>query len=130
MNPEDLITRQKISREKLQRAKEMRREMTPAETKLWTRLRANRLMGYHFRRQQIIEPYIVDFYCHEVGLVVEVDGSIHLEQEEYDRQRDQHLQESGLYVLHFTNADVMKSLDVVLEEIYRVCQEMRQKKGI
>lgn len=62
----------------------IRKMMTPADSKLWQRLRANRLEGLHFRRQQIIDSYFVDFYCHAVSLVVGVDGGIHMEQEVYD----------------------------------------------
>ena len=101
-----LITQQKISPELKARAEEIRRQMTPAEQKLWQRLRANRLGGFHFRRQQIIAPYIVDFYCHAVGLVVEVDGGVHLEQEAYDRDRDENLKGLGLKVLRFSNREV------------------------
>jgi len=72
----NIVTEQKVSKEKLQRAKELRREMTPAEKILWEELRANKL-GVHFRRQQVIAGFIVDFYCHRAGLVVEVDGDIH-----------------------------------------------------
>jgi len=61
MNKKNIITGQKVSPEKLERAKELRREMTPAERRLWQRLRANRLDGWHFRRQQVIDGFIVDF---------------------------------------------------------------------
>ena len=104
----------------------MRREMTPAEARLWLHLKANRLNGFHFRRQQVIEPYIVDFYCHACRLVVEVDGDIHLQQPEYDRRRDETLQSSGLRVLRFTNVDVFQSLQAVLAEILRVCEERKR----
>src|SRR5512138_3976098 len=101
MPEKGIITQQIIHPNKLERAKEFRKDMTPAEEKLWQRLRANRLEGWHFRRQQVIEPYIVDFYCHQAGLVVEVDGSSHLDQVEYDRERDVALQERGLRVMRF-----------------------------
>ena len=68
-----IIPGQKVTKEKLQRAKELRRDMTPAEKLLWQELRANKL-GVHFRRQQIIVGFIVDFYCHKAALVIEVDG--------------------------------------------------------
>jgi very-short-patch-repair endonuclease len=96
--------------------------MTPAERKLWARLRGNRLEGFHIRRQQIIEPYIVDFYCHQTALVIEVDGGIHQNQQDYDHQRDQYLQALGLHVVRFTNLDVMKNMDTVLEEILYLCR--------
>ncbi len=82
MPVKNIIPGQKVTKEKLQRAKELRREMRPAEKILWQELRANKL-GVHFRRQQVIAGFIVDFYCHKMGLVLEVDGDIHdLQQEE------------------------------------------------
>ena len=117
-----LITGQNVSKTKRQRAKELRREMTPAEAKLWQRLRADRLGGFHFRRQQVIGPYIVDFYCHKTALVVEVDGDIHLRQVEYDQQRERDLQALGLRVIRFSNLDVLQNLETVLEEILRLCR--------
>ena len=71
-----IIPGQRVTKEKLQRAKELRRDMTPAEKILWQELRGNKL-GIHFRRQQIIAGFIVDFYCHKAALVVEVDGDVH-----------------------------------------------------
>jgi very-short-patch-repair endonuclease len=123
MPPRSLVTQQSLSPGKFERAKEMRREMTPAERKLWSHLRAGRLDGFHFRRQQIIEPYIADFYCHQVGLVIEADGDVHLDQQEYDHQRDEHLQTQGLRVLRFTNCEIMQNLDTVLEKIYLACRQ-------
>jgi very-short-patch-repair endonuclease len=77
---------QKVSRELRERTKELRQAMTPAEKILWEQLRHNRLNGLQFRRQQIIDRYIVDFYCHEKALVVEIDGDIHDLQQEYDAE--------------------------------------------
>jgi very-short-patch-repair endonuclease len=128
MPPKNLITQQAVTSRNKTLAVEMRREMTLAERKLWTRLRANRLEGFHFRRQQVIEPYIVDFYCHQVGLAIEVDGSVHQEQQEYDLQRDHDLQLLGLQVLHFSNTDVNQNMESVLEEILRLCRMMGNKK--
>jgi very-short-patch-repair endonuclease len=127
MSPKNVVIGQKVTQEKISRAKELRRELTPAERKLWTRLRANRLAGFHFRRQQIIEPYIVDFYCHQVALIIEVDGDIHAGQEAYDRTRAQELQKRGFRVIRFTNHEVMNDLDGVLGKIYQVCQEQMCK---
>ena len=88
MPAKNIITNQPVTKEKLERAKELRREMTPAEKLLWQEVRAKK-MGVRFRRQQIIQGFIVDFYCHQAGLVVEVDGDIHdLQQEEDARRRE------------------------------------------
>jgi len=89
MKKENIITGQKVQPVKQQRARELRRTMTPAERRLWSYLRANRLQGWHFRRQQIIDGFIVDFYCHQAGLVIEVDGPIHEGQKLEDEKRTQ-----------------------------------------
>ena len=78
---------QKVNPEKINRARTLRRNMTPAEKVLWQELRGNK-MGPRFRRQQVIAGFIVDFYCHSAGLVIELDGDIHHEQQEYDAERD------------------------------------------
>ncbi|WP_369426718.1 endonuclease domain-containing protein [Waterburya agarophytonicola] len=66
-----------MSPQKIKRAKELRQNMTPVEKILWDYLRAKRLNNLKFRRQQIIEEFIVNFYCHSLGLIIEVDGEIH-----------------------------------------------------
>ena len=107
---------QTVTKEKLQRARELRREMTPAEKILWQELRGNKL-GVHFRRQQVIAGFIVDFYCHKAGLVIEVDGDIHDLQQEEDARREKVLREMGLRIVRFGNEDVMKNLSAVVERI-------------
>jgi very-short-patch-repair endonuclease len=83
-----IIRGQYIHPKKLDRAKQLRTQMTPAEKLLWQHLRNNRLNGLHFRRQQIIDGFIVDFYCHAARVVIEVDGEVHQNQREYDDERD------------------------------------------
>ena len=112
----NIVTNQKVTKEKLQRAKELRREMTPAEKILWEELRANKL-GVHFRRQQVIQGFIVDFYCHKAGLVVEVDGDVHDLQKEEDARREKVLSELGLRVVRFGNDEVVRELSVVVGRI-------------
>jgi len=80
---------------------------------LWEELRANKL-GVHFRRQQVIQGFIVDFYCHKAGLVVEVDGDIHDLQKEEDERREKVLSALGLRVVRFGNDEVMESLSAVV----------------
>jgi very-short-patch-repair endonuclease len=72
-----LIRGQKISRAKFEMSKGLRQQMTPEERILWERLRRNGLNGIHFRRQQVIDGYIVDFYCQSANLIIEVDGEVH-----------------------------------------------------
>ena len=116
MPVKNIIPGQKVTKEKLQRAKELRRDMTPAEKILWQELRANKL-GLHFRRQQIIEGFIVDFYCHKVSLVIEVDGDIHDLQREEDTRREKALSALGLRVIRFKNDEVARDLSGVVERI-------------
>ena len=91
--------------------------MTPAERCLWNQIRANRLGGWHFRRQQIINGFIVDFYCHRADLVIEVDGPIHRKQKVDDAEREKTLSDLGLHVLRFTNHAVMNNLEHVVKSI-------------
>lgn len=117
----NIIPGQKINPEKLQRARELRHEMTPAEKMLWQPLRGNKLGVLHFRRQQIIAGFIVDFYCHAASLVIEIEGEIHQQQQEYDAERDKVLSEMGLRVLHIPNEEVLKDLPQVLKKIRVGC---------
>ena len=124
MPTKNIIPGQRITKEKLQRAKELRRDMTPAEKILWQELRGNKI-GVHFRRQQVIAGFIVDFYCHRVDLVIELDGAIHEkdEQKESDLERDRVLSEMGLRVVRFRNEEVRKDLPEVLKKIRELVSE-------
>ena len=112
---------QRVEPAKVEAAKRLRREMTPAERVLWQHLRANRLHGLHFRRQQAIDGFIVDFYCHSAGLVVEVDGDAHDDQALYDEERTGILATRGLRVLRVRNEDVLQDIASVLERIVDAC---------
>ena len=96
----------------------LRQRMTDAETRLWFLLRDRRLMGTKFRRQFPIDSYIVDFFCHEYGVIVEVDGGQHLESRE-DEHRTHTLEQQGYVVVRFWN-EVLKNQDGVLEKIREV----------
>ncbi len=96
-------------------ARSLRRSMTAAERALWARLRRRRL-GARFRRQHPVGPYVVDFFCFEAKLVVEVDGGQH-ESSEKDRARDRWLVENGYNVLRFWNNEVLRNTEAVLEVI-------------
>ncbi|HAE59225.1 MAG TPA: restriction endonuclease [Anaerolineae bacterium] len=122
MPVKNIVIGQKINPAKAQRARELRQKMTPAEAVLWQALRANRLGGIHFRRQQVIAGFIVDFYCHAASLVIEVDGGIHLRQVEADRERERILVERGLRVLRFQNEQILNDLAGVLAHILAACQ--------
>ncbi|WP_414566109.1 MULTISPECIES: endonuclease domain-containing protein [unclassified Anabaena] len=120
-NTHNIVIGQKIHPDKMQRAKELRRQMTPAEKILWQYLRGNRLNGLHFRRQQIIDGFIADFYCHAAKLVIELDGKIHEQQAEYDAERDKVLSARGLRFLRIKNELVQQELAQVLLLISQVC---------
>jgi very-short-patch-repair endonuclease len=111
------VISQKISSEKRQRAKELRQNMTPEETLLWRALRTNKLAGWHFRRQQIIDGFIVDFYCHAASLIIEVDGGIHATQKEQDAEREAHLVSRCFRILRVWNDEVNHDIDAVLRKI-------------
>ena len=121
MDPRDTITRQVVSQEKLEAAKRLRREQTPAEAMLWNRLRRNQLRGLHFRRQQVILGFIVDFYCHAAGVIVELDGGIHNTQQDADAARQHILTGMGYRVLRFSNEALVDNMDSVLDQIANFC---------
>ena len=101
------------------RARQLRRRLTLPEGLLWIALRGRRLAGLRFRRQHPIGPYILDFYCDEAKLAVEVDGEGHQhpEQAAHDQRRTAWLQERGIDVLRLPARDVLQTMEGVLERI-------------
>ncbi len=104
-------------------AKQLHRNMTLAEVKLWARLRAHQLNGIHFRNQHAIGNYVVDFCAPRRKLIIELDGSQHFEQEEYDRERTQYLESRGYKVIHFWNNAVISDIESVILAIVQVLEE-------
>ena len=100
-----------------ERARQLRKELTPAEQKLWAYLRGKKLNGVSFRRQHAIGNYIVDFCAIKQKLIIELDGSQHLEQEKYDRERTAYLESQGYKVIRFWNNDVMNNISDVIRAI-------------
>lgn len=100
-------------------ARNLRHAMTKSEKVLWHYLRRKYVLGYKFRRQQPIGYYIADFYCHELMLVIEVDGPIHMrkDRQEHDRNRTAVMERFGIEVIRFTNQDVKDRIDWVIESI-------------
>jgi len=94
------------------KAVELRKETTPAERKLWSRIRNDQL-GVTFRRQHAVGNYIPDFYSPKAKLIIELDGSQHLEQEEYDEERTKYLGSQGCKVIRFWNNHVMNNIEGV-----------------
>jgi len=112
-------------------AKQLHRNMTPAEVKLWARLRAHRLEGVHFRNHtcpggrgqgQAIGNYVVDFCAPHKKLIIELDGSQHMEQEVYDKERTEYLESKGYAVLRFWNNSVMNDIDSVIRAIIQAME--------
>jgi very-short-patch-repair endonuclease len=111
-----LTLREQRNPELMRRALDLRKHTTPEERVIWQELRGNRL-GAHFRRQQVLAPYIVDFYCHSARLVVEIDGSLHRRQQGHDRMRDDYFGRSGIRVLRVSNVSVRNDLASVIASI-------------
>ena len=99
------------------RARELRKNLTDAEGKLWAHLRLRQIEGHKFRRQRPIGPYIVDFVCLEQRLVIEVDGSQHMQRASVDARRDAWLASVGFRVLRFWDNQVLDEMDAVTEVI-------------
>lgn len=109
----------------MRRASHLRKIATPAERILWSQLRNRTLSGYKFRRQHPIDRYILDFYCPEARLAVELDGSGHayIGRQEKDRTREAFLAAEGIRVLRFWNDEVRENLDGVLQAIWYALEE-------
>jgi len=101
------------------RARELRREQTPSEEALWDLLRDRSALNLKFRRQHLIGPYVADFYCHELKLIVELDGGVHHDpsQAAHDQNRDANLTSLGYKILRFANEDIHENPQTVLDRI-------------
>ncbi|MDQ7797939.1 MAG: DUF559 domain-containing protein [Candidatus Edwardsbacteria bacterium] len=122
-----LIKRQKVNNKKLKLAKEFRKKMTLAEKAFWNMVRQNQIEGLHFRRQQVIHGFIADFYCNEIGLVIEIDGGIHEQQKGYDELRDHIITAYGVKVIRFTNEEVLDKSDWVVKRLKEETREAVNK---
>ena len=113
----------------LEHAREMRHPQTAAEATVWRHLR-NRNLEFKFRRQHPIDRFIIDFYCPEIKLCIEIDGESHLEkhQQEYDAARTQHLESLGCTVVRFTNEEVQFRIVEVVQKIVQTCELLKNKK--
>jgi formimidoylglutamate deiminase len=118
-------SREKVSKGLLTNARSLRKEMTEAEKFLWTQLKDRKLDNLKFRRQQLIEGFILDFYCDAAKLGIELDGEIHSIKEviEYDEQRTQFLKEFGIEIIRFSNDEVIKNTNQVLDKIKQAVNE-------
>ena len=102
-------------------ARNLRSNMTDAELLLWSKIRRKQICGCQFYRQKNIANYIVDFYCPKEKLIIEIDGGQHYTDEgiKKDQVRNQHLEKLGFTVLHFSDVEVLKNIDGVVEQIYQ-----------
>jgi very-short-patch-repair endonuclease len=114
-----VVKLQRLSKDKLRQAQELRKTMTVTEKILWEQLRGKKMQGIKFRRQQIIEGFIVDFYCETAKLVIEVDGEIHSKSEQaaIDIHRRNVFVARGLREIRFSNNEVVNNLEYVLLKI-------------
>ena len=112
----------------MHQAGELRKALTPAERKLWSRLRNDQLNGVNFRRQHAVGKYIPDFCAVKEKLIIELDGSQHLEQEEYDGERTKYLESQGYKVIRFWNNQIMNDMDGVILAITYALEENQKGK--
>ena len=122
--PKGVYVPQKPSPIIRQRARELRQSQTTAENVLWYHLRRRNLNGHYFRRQHPIGKFIVDFYCAEKKLIVEIDGDVHAFQKNYDTARTEWLHTHGYHIIRFSNQQVLKETQTVLEKILDLCESL------
>lgn len=108
-------------------ARSLRQHQTDVEQLLWQRLRNRQIMNAKFRRQFPIDPYIVDFCCLDFKLIIELDGSQHIERSQSDMARSQILAQRGFKVIRFWNNEVMENIEGVLTKIYLVIEEIKKE---
>lgn len=113
----------------LERSRTLRREQTPAERVLWEALRDRRLDHLKFRRQVPMDIFILDFYCRDLKLIVELDGAIHAEpsQAAHDQNRDAYLQSLGCTILRFPNDAISTGIEAVLQKIAQTAAGLRSE---
>jgi len=116
----------------MEKATNLRHNMTEHESILWEFLCKNKVMGLKFRRQHPIYLFIVDFYCHLLKLVIEIDGDYHLrpEQKEYDYNRTGELENLGIKVIRFTNKQIENNKKAVKQEIIKECKKRKEELGV
>ena len=114
MSPENFPTYRK---DLIEKARKLRKNSTPGEIELWKLVKNKQVLGYQFRRQRPIKNYIIDFYCKELRLAIEIDGSSHDYKVEYDQKRQEKLEQLGITFLRFSEEDTKENPDYVVMEI-------------
>mgnify|MGYP000352282878 CR=1 FL=1 len=115
----------RLDPKKKHQSRQLRRNSTPAEAILWKHLRNRAFADFKFRRQVVMSSYILDFYCAECGLVLELDGDTHLGNEVKDQKRQQWIESRGLKVLRFWNSQIYTNVDDVMKAIWSECNQRR-----
>jgi very-short-patch-repair endonuclease len=100
-------------------ARSLRKEATVEEKKVWEVLRNRKLQNLKFRRQHVIEGFVVDFYCREIHLAIEIDGKVHDKQKDYDMHRQRLIEERGVNFIRITNEEINKDIEFILAKINR-----------
>ena len=116
--------RHKVKPKILENARELRKSPTPFESKLWSKLKGGQLLGYKFRRQHPVGSYILDFFCANCNLIIEIDGESHNYNIEYDQRRTKWLVDSGYTLIRFSNKDIIDDFDNVLNQILATCHKI------
>ncbi|MCA9274926.1 MAG: endonuclease domain-containing protein [Phycisphaerales bacterium] len=113
-----------------EKARSLRRDLSPPERFLWNALKRRQLAGLHFRKQSPMGDFIADFYCHAARLIIEIDGETHQGSRlTLDRERDRWMKQAGLVVLRFTAEDVFKHREAVLERIRTTAHQRIRELG-
>ena len=108
-------------------SKQNKKDQTDAEKKLWFHLRNRQLLGYKFRRQYPIRNWILDFYCVEARLAIELDGSQHIARKFYDENRSKELMKLEIQLVRFWDNEVLQNIEEVLEEIVKAIEKHSAK---
>jgi very-short-patch-repair endonuclease len=127
MKQSGIITNQKVTNRKIKVARDLRQNMTKAESAFWEMVRDRKFFNLKFRRQQIIDGLIADFYCNELGLVIEIDGCIHQNhiQKMIDRERDEIFKSIKLEIIRFSNDDVLTRPDYIIEKMKMILNKSK-----
>lgn len=115
-----------------EKRRNLRKNLSPIETKLWHRFKGRQIGGYKFRRQYSIGRYVDDFYCPKVKLALELDGRTHDENDEvriYDKKRQEYIESFGVKFLRFSNWEIIENIEGVLDRVLSVCEELEDSKG-
>jgi len=110
-------------------ARVLRRDMTEAEERLWIYLSNKGMVGYKFRRQYPVSKFVLDFYCPQKKLAIEIDGPIHLKLQDYDKARQDMVERRGIEFLRFKNEEVLENIDNVLKTIKRKLATSKMKES-